>query len=325
MEFNQASASSHSEYDSMPSLFNNRFRRNTILKRNSIVGTNLLEGGMLSKLRRNSLECHPPTLGGRRRSSATGFQFLVPPTRRRESALTQTFEADSAIIKPSPSFVICSPSDINSSPQSENILSAVDEALETVVKMKIKRREDLLAGVPSQFAFGQSSIKVFPTEESTSSKRLQCSVTFMDSIRGNRSLDSAGPDAQSSTKSKASAPGSGVPKRFQFPKRQDFYPRKRRNDLNGYEWSLSGEKQNDRGHPGIICRCAYPVTEGLHREGTSVTTLKGIVPKSLDVSKVWQRPIDEMRAKQVIPLEMARMDTTLTRKMKSKKDQTTVC
>ena len=194
----------------------------------------------------------------------------------------------------------------------EDVMVRVDDALEETLRTKEKQRSDFLAGVPRHFSFSLS----------------KCLVIYEDDLhRFRRKRRKANREARLVEKQKAASGGKPrvisrrhSPCRATFPKVADFISRENTMvDMNNavLEWKLPTKGY----HPaqpacqrqtacsvsgGKLCRSFYPVTEALHREGTSVSKVKGRSLGAGDclVAKVWPRNLEKFAT----PLEMATED-----------------
>ncbi|KAI0207566.1 hypothetical protein LSAT2_007777, partial [Lamellibrachia satsuma] len=194
----------------------------------------------------------------------------------------------------------------------EEVSRRVDEALEETLRTKEKHREDMLAGVSRHYSF----------------KPPTCLVIYEDDLhRFRRKRKEAKREARLAEKLAAASEGKPSvddrrrsPSRARFPKTTDFISREQTKvDMNNsiLEWKLPTrscrQSQPVFHRPtacsvsgGKLCRSFYPVTEALHREGTSVSKLKGrsLGPGDCLVAKVWPRNLQ----KYATPLEMATED-----------------
>ena len=194
----------------------------------------------------------------------------------------------------------------------EEVSRRVDEALEETLRTKEKHREDMLAGVSRHYSF----------------KPPTCLVIYEDGLhRFRRKRKEAKREARLAEKLAAASEGKPSvdgrrrsPSRARFPKTTDFISREQTKvDMNNsiLEWKLPTrscrQSQPVFHRPtacsvsgGKLCRSFYPVTEALHREGTSVSKLKGrsLGPGDCLVAKVWPRNLQ----KYATPLEMATED-----------------
>ena len=192
----------------------------------------------------------------------------------------------------------------------EVVTRRVEQALEETRRAKEKQREDVLAGVPRHYAF----------------KPPKCLVIYEDDLqRFRRKRRKANREARLAERRRAAsegkAPGKRVsPSRTAFPKVTDFISREQtRIDMDNatLEWTLPTRSYH-HSQPAVhrpvacgvsggkLCRSFYPVTEALHREGTSVSKLKGrsLAPGDCLVAKVWPRNLQKFAT----PLEMATED-----------------
>lgn len=197
----------------------------------------------------------------------------------------------------------------------------VDAAVQRAIKVKHKMREDAVAGVPTEFSFGNHNIKIIHEGKFKRRKgrrlRQHCQSPAKASSEGSQSVASSarGTSRSNSAGTKSVSISGG----YTFPKAKDFIPRESRMSDSRFTWDASKAghfKQSDL--KGRLCRQSYPVTEALHREGTSVTKLKGTVPDAFDVSKVWLRPMDKEDVHKMIPAEIARTDLQVTQEFKKK-------
>ena len=253
--------------------------------------------------------------------------FLRPHTTAVRPPLTEdgqppslqsrerSFFGPRAVSEPKPRTPLPSIDQVNSEVEvrrkrEEDVTRRVEAAMEETRRAKEKQREDVLAGVPRHYAF----------------KPPKCLVIYEDDLqRFRRKRRKANREARLAERRRAAseggkAPGRRVsPSRTAFPKVTDFISREQtRIDMDNatLEWTLptrSYHQQPAVPRPvacgvsgGKLCRSFYPVTEALHREGTSVSKLKGrsLAPGDCLVAKVWPRNLQKFAT----PLEMATED-----------------
>ena len=116
--------------------------------------------------------------------------------------------------------------------------------------------------------------------------------------------------SEGEAKKKRDDPFNKVPGLYVFPKVKDFV--KRKNKLAGFDWKVARDEPAEREGPSgrffhNLTRHTFPVTEALHREGTSITKRKAAVlnkPGMFNVTKVWKRPSEKFD----LPTVMAKKD-----------------
>ncbi len=202
----------------------------------------------------------------------------------------------------------------------------VDEAIEAAQYVRKKHIMDKLAGVTDDFKVTQPRIKVMMHDKKKKQdKHRERGVSF----GGDEHFDNAwgsnwnNTDEKKSTKFKSKVPG-----RYVFPKRSDFvYREQTKIEPANVDWVLKSvvdnkkvEKEREsykkggvlnhgtdkKGITGKLCRNSYPVTEALHKHGTSETKIKAHPPKvgEIAIEKVWHRRSENFTT----PLQMAQQD-----------------
>ena len=188
----------------------------------------------------------------------------------------------------------------------------IQKAAETVRQARKQLRKDKVNGVPRQFAYTQPKFKVvYDTSgqyRRRQNQRLLCWNDQMHVINAEDLCSNlpAGDASNRQDNNRKTAENNkktikaDISGEYIFPKEGSFIP----SEPNlvqeaGVDWIVKPSASRWRPlikAPGIHrrCRAPFPVTEALHREGTSVTKIKAKTLRQGDVqvAKVWMGPCD---------------------------------
>ncbi len=206
--------------------------------------------------------------------------------------------------------------DANASKSPENKLTPFQEALENVEKMRRRIREDKLAGISTNYSMPNTQSK----SNSAYSKRKRKEFRVKKNVRIHAPLKKSADNNKSEKKPETEAKEEAEKKEndnkfkpppikahFDFPKGKDFIVTEEKNIKELHiEWmvksmfkkntveSTTYRPDSDKKNtiPGQISKNLNPVTEALHKHGTSLTkrTAKALNrPGDWGVCKVWKR------------------------------------
>ena len=226
--------------------------------------------------------------------------------------------------------------------QWEHASQRVNLAFEHVQKVANRQRDDQLSGLPTN-AFqlmepqGPQLKVVTEIKASVYNRRKRQQKRMQEEVH-NEEISKDSKKTPESLKH-------NIPNGFVFPKEENFIREKTKIEKIGVDWQISNDKDSlvngdslsvssqsepfkprsrpnppppplslgprrNSTIPGRLCRTSYPVTEALHRHGTSITKLRGktLQPGDINVSKVWPRKLDTNSHTKVTPIEMALKD-----------------
>ena len=174
----------------------------------------------------------------------------------------------------------------------------IQKAVDTVRQSRKKWITDRVTGVPRQFEFEKPHFKLV-YDKSGQYRRKSSTFGDLQSAKSDDDDQSSSKDDKPKKPTKPEIPGF-----YGFPKEEHFIPREALSVQEaGVDWSLSPSNRRAAhaedpvvppkppAHLRQRCRVSFPVTEALHREGTSITKIKAktLRPGEMKVSKVWQQ------------------------------------
>ena len=192
------------------------------------------------------------------------------------------------------------------------------EAIDVARKSRLKSMGDALAGINRDYLTEKPKLKLLFDKKS---RRKSRGISFSAPPKKISCVSTK--EGRSKTSLRKNIPG-----RYQFPKESDFItPHHQKLETPGIELNVRPREESSDGRqakrstksefymptkatgPGKLCRNFYPVTEALHRHGTSVTKTKAkpLSKGEWNVQKVWNRPSDLISH----PSVMAREDIHL--------------
>lgn len=205
----------------------------------------------------------------------------------------------------------------------ETTMDKIEKAQVVVEKRRRRLRERRALGLPPESLVVQPEVTIITDEnyaygrrEKPQKEALSRDATVLTSVPGTGSRTAEG-SIEKKHKSFLR-----IPTYMHSRAATDFITTRSRNiSKAGLKWTVP--KDEEVGPIGIgqkpmkrantltqLCRSSYPVTDALHKHGTSITKVQGKVLRSGDmrISKIWHRPVDQF----VHPMQMANEDIAIS-------------
>ena len=224
--------------------------------------------------------------------------------------------------------------DANTAKSPENKLTPFQEALENVEKMRRRIREDKLAGISTNYSMPNSQSNSAYSKRKRKEFRVKKNVRIHDPMKksvNDKSTDKSETGGKEDSEKKENDNKFKPPPikaHFEFPKGKDFIVTEEKNIKELHiEWMVKSmfkkntvesttyrpETDKKSTIPGHISKNLNPVTEALHKHGTSLTkrTAKALNrPGDWGVCKVWKRQSENF-PRNLNPHLMAKEDISI--------------